>query len=673
MSVNRCPSPVPSSTVNDVSDGSVILRSQQLNTDQSSQDIMILPTFPTSSFHRSNRPPCLLKDLKTRPCIMKCVDYFCISCSQWETMDRLLYQKKVGSIEVISVLFSAARAYPLLILEEMSSQSSKKTSSVVFPSLRMHRLASQLASIKISLDPPSPTSSSAAVLQNFSDSSESSSDIHYLQIPTENDFHQVYSPPPDRRGSMASATSDSLTISMSSSYQSLLSPMSAGIKYSIDDYDMLPNDFILRSRSFQMASSDSQIGCPYSLQFMSGRNLDSVHSAAVLLLLILNNFRCLPITILDEDLFKSRIFDIFFSSHIRKRLLTIGFSETNETVRISFGLVEMPIRNSEFQDNKLLSSEDLRLNANGNPSSGEAICVPPVLLSPVLSRPIRSVHSTTTSPLPSHSNAMTLHGSDSENSDSVPWRGSGGSMCVPRRSLASGSRSSTPIMSPIMNRSSSGSRLGALHCEMMSRSGSGSGLLSGRVLLHRTDSTGDSDRRRKRLRRRTMNYVQLFSQSESSWGVIQKNSYRIYVLNCSINVLYGCPTARWINAEAVGQALVFRKLTLFRSKTRQRPTQPLTPGCRCKSEIIFNNFVFGNFINSPSPHIPHAYDNIRNFRLNSSYKIIVEMMIFDKPLKGTCTLKSFNDSKMKKLKADIDTEEFPLENIMLVDFIHLKY
>nr|CDJ88097.1 unnamed protein product [Haemonchus contortus] len=95
-------------------------------------------------------------------------------------------------------------------------------------------------------------------------------------------------------------------------------------------------------------------------------------------------------------------------------------------------------------------------------------------------------------------------GSDSENSDGTPWRGSGGSVNMARRSLASGSRPSTPIMSPIMNRSSSGSRLGAMH--LTSRSGSGSGLFPPRTIVRRTDSANETDQRRKRLRRRTMIY-----------------------------------------------------------------------------------------------------------------------------------------------------------------------
>ncbi|KAJ1368864.1 hypothetical protein KIN20_030213 [Parelaphostrongylus tenuis] len=152
-----------------------------------------------------------------------------------------------------------------------------------------------------------------------------------------------------------------------------------------------------------------------------------------------------------------------------------------------------------------LTFEALAVRHSNSPCT-ETICVPPVLLSPVLLRPIRSAQSNT-SPLPIHTSTMTFHGSDSENSDSALWRGSGGSVSVPRRSLASGSRSSTPVMSPIMNRSSSGSRLGALH--LMSRSGSGSGLLPGRTLLQRADSINESDRRRKRLRRRTMIYEKI--------------------------------------------------------------------------------------------------------------------------------------------------------------------
>ncbi|CAJ0607262.1 unnamed protein product [Cylicocyclus nassatus] len=147
---------------------------------------------------------------------------------------------------------------------------------------------------------------------------------------------------------------------------------------------------------------------------------------------------------------------------------------------------------------------------------GDGICVPPVLLSPVLSRPVRSAQSATTSPLPAHNSPLTFQNSDSENSDGTPWRGSGGSINLARRSLAGGSRPATPNMSPVLNRSSSGSRLGALH--LNSRSGSGSGLVLGRSIVRRTDSTSEADRRRKRLRRRTMAQGMCSESSvEGSW------------------------------------------------------------------------------------------------------------------------------------------------------------
>ncbi|EYC06469.1 hypothetical protein Y032_0075g911 [Ancylostoma ceylanicum] len=268
---------------------------------------------------------------------------------------------------------------------------------------RMRRLASQLASIKISLDPPSPPYARSPTDASISTIKENlGSDMMYLQVPSESDtlrpaFDPLRpsSPPPDRRSSFASTLSDasSVTIPMSTSYQSLLSPMWTSTKHSIDEGELLPEQ-IQRPRS-----------------------------------------------------------------------------------------------------------------AQSNPP-GDGICVPPVLLSPVLSRPVRSAQSATTSPLPVHNSPIAFHGSDSENSDGAPWRGSGGSVNLARRSLASGSRPTTPIMSPILNRSSSGSRIGALH--LTSRSGSGSGLVAGRSLVRRTDSASEADRRRKRLRRRTMIHGALF-------------------------------------------------------------------------------------------------------------------------------------------------------------------
>ncbi|KAJ1368865.1 hypothetical protein KIN20_030214 [Parelaphostrongylus tenuis] len=104
----------------------------------------------------------------------------------------------------------------------------------------MHRLASQLASIKISLDPPSPPHSSAGfALPHFSDLNESSSDANHLQVPVDYDTQHLFSPPPDRRCSLTSITSDhsSITLSRSSTYQSLLLPVGKNKKCPIDVYD----------------------------------------------------------------------------------------------------------------------------------------------------------------------------------------------------------------------------------------------------------------------------------------------------------------------------------------------------------------------------------------------------------------------------------------------------
>uniref|UniRef100_A0A1I7XF02 ZP domain-containing protein n=1 Tax=Heterorhabditis bacteriophora TaxID=37862 RepID=A0A1I7XF02_HETBA len=227
-----------------------------------------------------------------------------------------------------------------------STSNHLSASSAHRPSPRMRRLASHLASIKISLDPPSPPFLSPLTVKEFD-----SNTMNYLQVPgvEPDDGPRLSSPPPDRRSSFASTTSDasSMTIPMSSSYQNLLSPMWTCVKYYSDDNETPPNEPIHRPRS-----------------------------------------------------------------------------------------------------------------AQSNPS-GECICVPPVLLSPVLSRPVRS-QSANSSPLP-----IRHHGSDSESDVCGPWRGSGG---IARRSLASShasgggkdySRPNTPTLSPILNRSSSGSRLAA--------------------------------------------------------------------------------------------------------------------------------------------------------------------------------------------------------------------
>ncbi|PAV60219.1 hypothetical protein WR25_21469 [Diploscapter pachys] len=148
-------------------------------------------------------------------------------------------------------------------------------------------------------------------------------------------------------------------------------------------------------------------------------------------------------------------------------------------------------------------------SAQSNVSS-ECIC-PPVLLSPVLSRPIRSL-STTSSPVPPHRQ----HGSDSESDiGSGHWRAAHAKRNITsslaygnRMTEGSSSRPNTPTISPILNRSTSGSRL-ALALQGMRSSGSGSMLLPGRISaptgsnhLYRTNS--DADRKKKRTRRRTM-------------------------------------------------------------------------------------------------------------------------------------------------------------------------
>ncbi|GMS83375.1 hypothetical protein PENTCL1PPCAC_5550 [Pristionchus entomophagus] len=129
----------------------------------------------------------------------------------------------------------------------------------------------------------------------------------------------------------------------------------------------------------------------------------------------------------------------------------------------------------------------------GSRLSGECICVPPVLLSPVLSRPVRSA-SAASSPLPGRSNQQM--GSDSDGDLNIVWR-----LPQNRRSMdRPGSRTNTPTLSPILNRSSSASKLAASFAA--NRSSSGSGLLSTRVLLRRTDSDAADARRRRKGKRR---------------------------------------------------------------------------------------------------------------------------------------------------------------------------
>ncbi|CAD6192934.1 unnamed protein product [Caenorhabditis auriculariae] len=280
---------------------------------------------------------------------------------------------------------------------------------------RLRRFASQLATIKISLDPPSPPFLSPTPIGDIEVDAERRDRMDYLQVPGVSleddailgiDGRFLSSPPPDRRTSFASTASDasSITIPMSSSYQNLLSPMWSTVKYYSDDNETPPNEPIRRPRS-----------------------------------------------------------------------------------------------------------------AQSNGSSSDCICVPPVVLSPVLSRPVRSLSAAST-PLP----IRQYHGSDSESdagSGSLHWRGGSGSgqhvlNVAARRSLAASfgsgsshkepSRPNTP-MSPIMKRSVSGSRLAAAFGIIRGNSGSGSGLLGSRM-LHRNDSdaSSSSDRRAKRNRRRTM-------------------------------------------------------------------------------------------------------------------------------------------------------------------------
>ncbi|VDL78232.1 unnamed protein product [Nippostrongylus brasiliensis] len=123
----------------------------------------------------------------------------------------------------------------------------------------MRRLASQLSSIRISLDPPSPPYISLSPEENSHPHSGLYSDMNYLQVPpVECELQRNSSPPPDRRSSFASTTSDcsSITIPMSSSYQSLLSPMWTSAKYSIDECETPPYEPISRPRSAQFFCFD---------------------------------------------------------------------------------------------------------------------------------------------------------------------------------------------------------------------------------------------------------------------------------------------------------------------------------------------------------------------------------------------------------------------------------
>lgn len=135
----------------------------------------------------------------------------------------------------------------------MSLGNNHFTSSGLPQSPWMYRLASQLASIKISLDPPSPPHASTATLPHCFDLNKSFSGTNYLQVPAEYDTHQLSSPPPNRRCSLTSITSDnsSIKLSMSSSYQSLLLPIWTSKKCSIDGCDA-SDELIEQPRNVQV-------------------------------------------------------------------------------------------------------------------------------------------------------------------------------------------------------------------------------------------------------------------------------------------------------------------------------------------------------------------------------------------------------------------------------------
>ncbi|CAJ0587043.1 unnamed protein product, partial [Mesorhabditis spiculigera] len=129
---------------------------------------------------------------------------------------------------------------------------------------------------------------------------------------------------------------------------------------------------------------------------------------------------------------------------------------------------------------------------------GENIHVPPVLLSPVLSRPIRS-SSAASSPLPTRQQ----QNSDSDG-DFSPWRArrSTGGLMRDRPGSRGGSRPMTPTVSPtIMQRSTSGSKLAAVYGQNRHYSSGSGTLLPSRALVTRTDSDVTRIQRRRSRRR----------------------------------------------------------------------------------------------------------------------------------------------------------------------------
>ncbi|VDM41230.1 unnamed protein product [Toxocara canis] len=124
---------------------------------------------------------------------------------------------------------------------------------------RLRRLASQLSSIQISLDPPSPTSSSPNEL-TFVATPQPNVATGLLRVPrldlSVDEPPKFSSPPPDRRCSCTSTVSDmsSTAISLSGSYQNLLSPSWKGVNYRSYscDSDTPPSEF-LRPSSAQVS------------------------------------------------------------------------------------------------------------------------------------------------------------------------------------------------------------------------------------------------------------------------------------------------------------------------------------------------------------------------------------------------------------------------------------
>lgn len=148
---------------------------------------------------------------------------------------------------------------------QSTSSSYLSASSAIRPNQRMRRLASHLANIRISLDPPSPPSLSPSPLPDIPDRGMNLLTVpafmdHFTELEaprrlSEGEAIRISSPPPDRRTSFASTYSDasSMTLPMSNSYQNLLSPMWTTVKYISDDNETPPNEpALLRPRSAQV-------------------------------------------------------------------------------------------------------------------------------------------------------------------------------------------------------------------------------------------------------------------------------------------------------------------------------------------------------------------------------------------------------------------------------------